>query len=398
MTSGPTPHTTPLRCVVAGAGVVGVTTAWRLAQAGVEVTLVDGGDRVGLGASWATFAHVNASYAGYWDYVELRRAGVDGYAGLRRELDGAPWWHDTGFLVVYGAHADVAAHDRHLDRLRATGYPAECVEARPSLFEPALGDVEAVRTHHFPTEGWVDVPRMLADLQDRAGRLGVGMRADDPVIGVEPLGDGIAVRLRSGETLRCDRLVVACGRWTDEVLATAGITSAFVAHDTALGTPVPGLLVATGPVQGSVGRVVAVDDVNLRPRGDGGTLLWSGKVDQQLQERGGEHAAPSVVDRLAAELLRAATEHVPALSGTDVADATVTQRALPVDGLPVVGPLAAAAGIHVALAHAAVTLAPALADIVVDEVVHARPDPRVDRFRPGRLTPVRTHHDQESSR
>jgi glycine/D-amino acid oxidase-like deaminating enzyme len=62
-------------------------------------------------------------------------------------------------------------------------------------------------------------------------------------------------------------------------------------------------------------------------------------------------------------------------------------RAMPADGLPIVGPLPGAAGLYVMLAHAAVTLAPVLADVVVSEVAHQRSDSRLDRFRPGRLIP-----------
>ncbi len=327
MSSTARPRTAPLRCVVAGAGVLGATTAWRLAQAGADVTLVDGGAGMGLAASRASFAHVNASYAGYWDYVELRRAGVDGYHRLRREPGGAPWWHDTGFVAVHRPGADVDAHDRHLARLDELGYPAEVVEGAPATIEPALAVDDAVRTVVFPSEGWVAVPPMLADLRERAGRLGVHVRGADPVVGIDPAGGHVDVRLRSGDTLACDRLVVCCGRWTDDVLATAGIDSGLVADDTALGTPVPGLLVVTGPVDGSVGRVVAVDDVNHRPTHGGRTMVWSGVADRQLQEKGGVDATPEVVDRLATELVRTAARHVPALQGVADEQAIVTMRA-----------------------------------------------------------------------
>ncbi|HKJ56462.1 MAG TPA: FAD-binding oxidoreductase [Nitriliruptoraceae bacterium] len=395
MSSAPAPRTPALRCVVAGAGVLGITTAWRLAQAGADVVLVDGGASLGLAASRATFAHVNASYAGYWDYMELRRAGVEGYHRLRREPDGAPWWHDTGFVAVHRPGADVEALDRHLVRLREAGYPVEPLDSAPDTVEPALRVDDAVRTLVFPSEGWVEMPSMLLDLQSRARQLGVRVRAADPVVGIEPAGDDVAVRLRSDETLVCDRLVVCCGRWTDDVLASAGIEGSLVADDTALGTPVPGLLVATGEVDGSVGRVVAVDDVNLRPMGDGRTMVWSGVADHQLQERGGAQAPPAVIDRLATELVRTAARHVPALDRTGAEEAIVTQRALPTDGLPVVGPVDGADGVHVALAHAAVTLAPALAESLVEEVVHERPDPRLARFRPDRFTDAGQTPDED---
>jgi glycine/D-amino acid oxidase-like deaminating enzyme len=373
--------------VVVGAGVVGVTSAYRLAQAGAEVTVVDGG-RVGGGATGATFAHVNASYAGYWDYVELRRAGLDGYGRLAQEPGGARWWHQTGYLSVHRSGSGFDDHDQHLSRLQRMGYPAVQVDAEPNTVEPALARFTAARSYSFPAEGYVDLQDMLADLLARCRRLGAEVRTGDPVIAVMTSGNDVTgVRLRSGATLECDGVIVCSGRWTDQLLALAGVESQFVAHDEAGGTPVPGLLVVTEAVPGSVTRVSSVDDVNCRPDGQDRTMLWSALVDRELQRLGGPEADPDAVDRLAGELLAAASTHVPALRAARVHRTMVTMRAMPADGLPIVGPLPGAAGLYVMLAHAAVTLAPVLADVVVSEVAHQRSDSRLDRFRPGRLIP-----------
>jgi glycine/D-amino acid oxidase-like deaminating enzyme len=379
------------KCVVVGAGVLGVTSAYRLAQAGVKVTLVDAGT-AGGGTTGTSFAHVNASYAGYWDYVELRRAGVDGYHRLRKGPGGAPWWHDTGYLSVHRSGIQVAELDRHLIRLREIGYPADRFDEQPSAIEPALAQLKAERTFRFPSEGYVDLPAMLADLVDRARRLGAVVRTGDPVTALLTSGaDVTGVRLRSGDTFPCDQLIICCGRWTDQVLGLAGLETRFLANDSAGGTPVAGLLVTTDAVDGSVNQVVSVDDINYRPDGEDRTMVWSGLVDRRLQEQGGRDADPDVPVRLAEELLSAASQHVPALVSARVHQATVAVRALPADGQPVVGRLPGIHGVYVALAHAAVTLAPVLADLVVAEVAQGRHDAQLGRFRPDRLIPTEAY-------
>jgi glycine/D-amino acid oxidase-like deaminating enzyme len=371
--------------VVVGAGVVGVTSAYRLAQAGAEVTLIEAGG-VGSGASGASFAHVNASYAGYWEYVELRRAGLEGYRRLRTETDGASWWHETGYLAVHSPGSPVEELDTHLDRLRASGYPAVRIEGPPSEVEPALETSEAERVYHFPNEGFVDLPAMLDDLSARAGHLGVEVCRHDPVASVMTSDDEVTgLQLRSGRSIACEEVVVCCGRWTDELLAAAGVETDLVAHHSAAGTPVPGLMIVTDAVRDSVHRVVSVDDVNCRPFGVNQTMVWSGAFDRRLVELGGTDAAPDRVSRLATELLAAAGRHVPALRSAQIDRAIVAMRAMPADGLPVVGALGQIRGLYVVLAHAAATMAPVLADLVVTEVVHGQVDPRLDRFRPDRL-------------
>jgi glycine/D-amino acid oxidase-like deaminating enzyme len=385
LTGFTTPSGRARKYVVVGAGVLGVTTAYRLAQAGADVTVVDAGE-IGGGTSGATFAQVNASYGGYWDYFDLRRAGVEGYSRMQQEAGGAPWWHNIGTLAVYRDRDQVAELDDHLDRLLGVGYPAARVLGQPATLDSALAPLDAERAYHFPSEGYVDVDAMVADLAGRAGGNGATFRTNDPVTAVLKSGQDVTgVRLRSGETLACDELIICCGRWTDEVLALAGLETQYVAHHSAMHTPVPGLLVVTEPVRGSVKTVISVDDVAYRPDRENRTMVWSGVVDGHLQELGGRDADPDVPDRLAKELLTRASEFVPALRSVSMHKAMVTARAMPTDGLPIVGRPAGIDGVYVLLAHAAVTLAPALADLVVAEVIHGRNDGMLDRFRPDRL-------------
>lgn len=377
------------RCVVVGGGVTGVTAAWRLGQAGATVALVDGGASLGPSASDATFAHVNASYAGYWDYVDLRRAGVEGYHRLATEPGGASWWHETGFLAVHSSGRSAEDHDRHLARLQDLGHPAQRVTDTAAI-EPALVVAGAARAYHYPTEGHVDVPAMLADLTSRARALGVVVHADDPVVGLAHGSGPTLVRLHSGAVLPCDRLVVCAGRWTDDLLGMLGLSTRYVATDTGGGPLVPGLLVVTDPVEACVRGVVAVDDVNYRPLAGGRTMVWSGVVDGRLPAHGGRHAGARVVGDLADELLQAAAGHVPSLRGAHPARAMVTLRSMPADGLPIVGPVPGVDGVHVVLAHAAVTMAPVLANAVVAEVLHDRRDDRLEPFRPHRFLEAST--------
>ena len=56
-----------MRVVVIGAGVIGVTTAWYLNEAGAEVTLVDAGPGPASGASFANGGMLHASHAEPWN-------------------------------------------------------------------------------------------------------------------------------------------------------------------------------------------------------------------------------------------------------------------------------------------------------------------------------------------
>ena len=54
---------------------------------------------------------------------------------------------------------------------------------------------------------------------------------------------------------------------------------------------------------------------------------------------------------------------------------------MPVDGEPIVGPAAQVPGLHLAVMHAAVTLAPAVGHLVARELIHNKVEPALTGFR-----------------
>jgi glycine/D-amino acid oxidase-like deaminating enzyme len=373
-------------CVVVGGGVVGVVAALRLSERGADVTLVDAA-RVGSGTSGTTFAHVNASYAGYWDYFEPRAAGVAGYRRLRSELGSTTWLFDTGFLQFEDSPQRELELAEHAERLRDAGYSVSRVtREHAARLEPDLvipGDIGEV--FFYPDEGYVAVQPMLAHLL-RAAAPGVVVRQNQRVVEVRTTGERVrGVTLDSGEQLDADVVVSSCGRWTDSVIRLAGIDLSVMAPD-APGSTAPGLIVVSSPVVSGLQRVVSADGLNLRPAGDGRLMLWSSELDARLQ-------AEDAASGLARESIEAGRRYVPALEGASAETAHVCMRALPRDGLPVVGWIPGVEGLYVLVAHAAVTLAPILGEVAASEITGRREHTMFDRFRPDRFSSL--HSSEE---
>jgi glycine/D-amino acid oxidase-like deaminating enzyme len=381
------------RCVVVGGGVVGAMTALRLAERGSPVTLVDA-SVPGSGTSATTFAHVNASYAGYWDYFELRAAGVAGYRRLRAELGSAPWLVDAGFLQIEESASKQEELADHVGRLREAGYSVAGLTAQRVRrdLEPDLAiGAEVEEVFFYPDEGYLEVHPMLAHLLRAGTALGLVVRQHQKVAGFDVVGDQVrGVTLASGERITADTVVCCCGRWTDSVLALAGSDAPLMAPAaSALGRTAPGLIVVSSPLAGGVRRVVCVNGLNLRPDGAGRLMLWSGDLDARLQAVGPWDSAdgsPTLPPELPQEALELGGRHVPALQDASIENAHVCVRAVPRDGLPVAGWVPWLEGLYVIAAHAAVTLAPALGELAAGEIVDLREDTRLARFRPDRFS------------
>src|SRR5262245_10402309 len=74
--------------IIIGAGIVGASIAWHLAQQGASVTVID---RAGIaaGASGGSFAWINANHTADERYFRLRQASLLEWHWLDGFLDGA---------------------------------------------------------------------------------------------------------------------------------------------------------------------------------------------------------------------------------------------------------------------------------------------------------------------
>jgi glycine/D-amino acid oxidase-like deaminating enzyme len=115
------------RIVVIGAGVVGSAIAYRMSQAGANVTLIDR-NGPGTGTSSASFAWLNAFRKPPRGYHRLSAASIRDHRELSDELDG-DWLHLDGALVwCRRAEGDMTAVLEANERtLRSWGYRVEAV-------------------------------------------------------------------------------------------------------------------------------------------------------------------------------------------------------------------------------------------------------------------------------
>ena len=144
--------------LVAGGGVIGMAVAWRAAQRGLSVTVVD--DDPGSGASWAAagmLAPVAEAAYGEEPLVALGRASHEAYPSFVAELEQASGidvgLRTAGTLLVGFDEDDVRALDRthafHLELgLSATRLtPRACRAQEPALTPRLRGGVQVSGDH-----------------------------------------------------------------------------------------------------------------------------------------------------------------------------------------------------------------------------------------------------------
>src|ERR671935_2312029 len=192
--------------VVVGAGVNGLSAAWRLAERGADVLVLDKG-RVGGGASGIAGGIVRNYYPaegiteGVRLSVEVFESDPDAY-GFRQ----------AGYLA--------AVPERQVDDLVAireqherAGYDSELVVGAERCHEYlrwSWSDWEApvAAILHERRGGWADAMQSVRHLAERARGAGVEIREAVEVVGI----DGRGVVTREGR-IDCETVLVALGPW-----------------------------------------------------------------------------------------------------------------------------------------------------------------------------------------
>jgi len=335
-----------MKVIVVGAGIVGASCAYHLAQKGADVTVLEAA-AVGAGASAKSFGWINASFAESPAYYALRRAAIDRFAALSASLDlpqvrwkGALWWEDEGDAFE-SQWAEVTARGYEVARLDAAAFTA----LEPDVANPPeaciLGKVEGA------ADGAAVARALLAASGARV------------LLGC----DVVSVSPRSVETSH--------GRFdADHVVVTVGAASGKL-----LGLPMDnqaGLILHTRPVAPTVEHIIMSPDVHFRQDPLGHIVMGEIFSGGGLGER-------NVAD-FAGEMLARLRKRLPS-ADLDIEKVMLGLRPVPKDGLPMVGWVD---GVYAATMHSGITLGPLIGQLVAAEVF-GESQAMLAPFRPDRV-------------
>lgn len=379
MTSSPAPDVT-----VIGAGLVGAATALRLAETGLQVTLVDA-DFAGGGSTGAAMGHIVAM--------------DDSPAQLALCADSRQRWETLTASLPDDAECDrcgtlwLAANDEELEAAgeRITGYALHDVRAE-LLTRNALTELEPHLAPGLagallvPGDSVVYPPTIARELVARAVRLGARLREHTSVSALAPR----EVRFADGSRLATGAIVVAAGVASVALVPELPIVPRkghLVITDRR-----PGLirhqLVELGYLQSAHTFGEASVAFNLQPRRTGQLLIGSSRELVGLD---------ATINRpLLARMLSRALRFLPALSGTRAVRTWVGFRPTTPDKLPLIGRWPTLPDLWIAAGHEGlgITMAPGTAELIVAGLLGQTPSVDPTPFRPDRPMP---HYKAEAA-
>jgi glycine oxidase len=361
--------------VVIGAGVIGLSVAWRLAQRGAAVTVFDKG-AAGGGASHAAagmLAICAEAEPGEEALVALGRASQALWPGFAREVEDAAGMpvdlRSEGTLIV-ALTADDQAHLQHrLAFQKSLGLPIEWISgAAARRREPHLapGIAGAVLS---PEDHQVDNRKLVAALRLAAERAGVTVREHCPVERIVISGGrATGVALAGGIQVAADVVVLAAGAWSRRIEGLPADARPPV-------RPVKGQMLALrmDPAAPLVTHVLWAPAAYLAPRRDGRLI-----VGATVEEKGFD-ANLTAGGVLA--LLEATWRALPAVEELPIEEMWVGHRPGSRDDAPILG-CGPVAGLVYATGHYrnGILLTPVTADAIARLVLDGAVDPVIAPF------------------
>jgi len=348
--------------IVIGGGVIGCSIAWRLAQSGLKVTVIERG-RVGCEASRAAAGMLTPqggaeSGGPFFDLCLQSRAM---YREFGRELTEASGidieYKDEGTLFIVLEGEDEEQKTRWASWQIEAGLPLEYLSASEVRnIEPAVTQ-SATRAIFLPQEHQVENRRLMDALEVAIKRAGVELMEGADVSAITTASGKVNGVLCGGERLSADMVVVAAGTWSSHLLAPLGLNIRII--------PALGQMIAVKGRDSLIDRVIHSSKVYVVPRRDGRTLIGATVEYSGFQKR--------VTVQGMSYLLSAATQIVPALEECEVVEAWSGLRPDTVDHMPVLGPVGVD-NLLLASGHFrnGILLAPITAQLISEIVIGSR--------------------------
>jgi glycine oxidase len=366
--------------IVVGGGVIGLACAWRVAQRGLRVRVLER-DAVGSGASGVAAGMLAPVGEATWGEEGLLALAMRSHALWPRfagELSSAAD-RDVGYLDLGSVHAaldrdEAAELRRRYELMRSLELEAswlrgsECRRLEPGLTPACTAGI------HAPHEAAADPRRVVEALGAAAAAEGVEVIEGATVSGALHDGERLAgVRTADGAEHRADAIVLATGAWGGEAEWLPAEARPTV-------RPVKGqILTLRGSARPPLcERIVVTERIYVVPRGDGRVVVGATVEERGFDTRitaGGVH-----------ELLREAYRALPEVAELELVETTAGLRPATPDNVPLIGH-GAIDGLLLATGHYrnGVLLAPITAEAIAALLDGDEPDGAVAAADPARF-------------
>jgi glycine/D-amino acid oxidase-like deaminating enzyme len=208
--------------IVIGGGVIGASTAFHLAKAGIGRIVLVERKTICAGNTQKSGAIVRMHYSNDPE-ARLALASLPYFQYWSELVGGSCGFRPTGFAILVGPE-NRERLERNVNRLRALGVdtraigPAELRDVMPSLQTDGVAAAA-----YEPTSGYADAVQTTRAFADAARRLGAEIVEGSAVTGITTAGGRVTGVRTDGDDLTAPVVVCAANTWSPGLLRTVGV-------------------------------------------------------------------------------------------------------------------------------------------------------------------------------
>ena len=216
-------HPAKASVVILGGGVMGVSTAYHLAAAGVnDVVLVDR-DAFGSGSTSKAAGGVRAQFSDRIN-IELGLRSLHAFEHFRDQLDQEIDLHQVGYLFLLDSPESVSAFEQNVRLQNELGVPSRMISVAEAKQSSPLIETEGLLAAAYsPTDGHCTPESVVLGYASAARRLGARLLANCAATGIETVAGRIVAVQTEGGRIETDTVVCATGPWSREIGEWVGV-------------------------------------------------------------------------------------------------------------------------------------------------------------------------------
>jgi sarcosine oxidase subunit beta len=209
--------------IVVGGGVMGLSTAFHLAEAGVDVLLVER-DELGSGSTCRAAGGVRAQFSDPAN-IELARRSLAAFERFGQRPGAEIDLRQHGYLFLLDDEADVAAFEAGVRLQNELGVPSRMLTVDQALeLSPLVVGDGLLAAAFSPTDGHCTPEAVVQGYARGARALGARIRQHCAVTGIE-VADGVITGVRTTQGLvDTSTVVVTAGAWSAALGEMAGVS------------------------------------------------------------------------------------------------------------------------------------------------------------------------------
>lgn len=344
--------------IIIGGGVVGSSIAYHLSERNKEGILVLEKNFPLSGTSGSTQAWVWVHNKTPSWYAEFNMYSAELYPYLSKKI-GDIEYKRTGGLSPFFNEADREKAEQLANAYKPLGIKIKVLSRKEALEkEPSLNP-DVVGATFSTIDGNVNPFRLVDRYMRAAKKNGVQYSTYNKVTEIQKLNGQFTVVSEKG-TFVCKNLVLAGGTWSRELGKLIKVTIPV--------NQLRGQILVTEPLKPFLHYTIS----GLRQAFNGEVL-----IGYSMEKEGFNRATTLDVIQETANL---AVHYVPSLRKAKVVRAFSGIRAMPEDGLPILGEIPGIENLYVAATHSGVTLSPLIGTLMTELILDGDTSIPIDRY------------------